>query len=744
MLLTHRRWAFAAVIGIAPARLALPAQTVAARPAAPIAARARVAARRQAAGELIRVDGSLDEPAWLATPVASDFRQREPLEGEPASEATEVRILYDASTLYIGVSAHDREPDKVIARILQRDRVMGADFEGKPRFGGDDAVAILLDPFDDHRNGFVFATNANGAEFDALVTDEGRQFNVDWRGVWRVAARRTSDGWSAEFAIPFRTLRYPRDPSTWGINVYRIIRRKNEEVLWQGWSRDGGGFQRVSLAGHLTGLGGLPRAAYNLEVKPYLLAGGDQYRAEGTIPTVQSARGAVGVDLKTEVRPGLVLDATLNTDFAQVEADNEQVNLTRFSLFFPEKREFFLENAGIFEFGTKSAFEPPPFLLFFSRRIGVSDSGAVPVLGGARMTGRVGDQTVGFLDIVTDRTPFQQRTNFGVLRVKRDVASGYVGAMLIDRRTADSANTAGGLDFSMYPTQALNVQGFVARTGSRTSTSGVGDGTWRLGADYQTGRLGVTTSYLVVGPDVDAQAGFVSRTDIRRSDLMTRLTFRPEVLGLRALSIGTFTQHVARTDGFTQDWSTGISLDQTWQSGDHLSLFPSVGRTRFADAFNLADSVLVPGGDYVNSSIGFFATTSAARAISLNVFSERQWVYDGVVSFVNTTLSIAAGSRVLLSVQHSRSWAELPRGALTVDLVSAKAGVAFSTHLFLNSLVQYNTLDRNVSSNVRLAYTYAPGSDLFVVLNEDRGSRLEPWRFHNRGVRVKLTYLFQI
>ena len=183
-----------------------------------------------------------------------DFRQREPLEGTAATERTEVRVVRDATTLYIGIVAHDGDPDAVIARILQRDRVMDQDMGGGVRFTGDDAVAVLLDTFDDHRNAFVFATNPNGAEFDALLTDEGREFNKDWRGIWRVASARTADGWSAEFAIPFSTLRYRDGQPTWGINVARMIRRKNEDVIWQGWERSGGGFVRVSRAGHLTEL----------------------------------------------------------------------------------------------------------------------------------------------------------------------------------------------------------------------------------------------------------------------------------------------------------------------------------------------------------------------------------------------------------------------------------------------------------------------------------------------------------
>lgn len=251
-------------------------------------------------GERIEVDGLLTEALWSAAPAAAQFRQREPHEGEPATEGTEVRVAYDDRALYIGILARDREPERIVSRILQRDKLMELSFEQKPQFAGDDAVAILLDPFDDHRNAVVFATNPNGAEFDALITDEGREFNVDWRAVWEVAARRVPEGWSAEIAIRFRTLRYPADAGgrPWGFNVYRIIRRKNEEVLWSAWSRDNEGFQRVSRAGHLEGMVDLPRASLNLEVKPFALTGATREFATDTEPAVTDGQLDAGLDVK--------------------------------------------------------------------------------------------------------------------------------------------------------------------------------------------------------------------------------------------------------------------------------------------------------------------------------------------------------------------------------------------------------------------------------------------------------------
>lgn len=713
-------------------------------------ARAEVSALR-VNGSDIRVDGRLDEGAWRTATAASEFRQREPTEGAAATERTDVRVLYDGTTIYIGVHATDGQPDEVIARLLQRDRLMQMDFGGGPTFGGDDAVAIMLDTFDDHRNAFLFATNPNGAEFDALVTDEGREFNVDWRGVWQVKAIRTADGWSAEFAIPLATLRYPEGRTVWGLNVSRMIRRKNEETLWQSWERDGGGFMRVSRAGHLTGLDDLPREGRTIEVKPYTLGAFDHERVDaptagGPAGARSVASGSGGLDIKTELRPGLVLDATLNTDFAQVEVDDQQVNLTQFSLFLPEKREFFLENAGIFQFGAPGSFGPPPFQLFFSRRIGLASDGAVPVLGGARVTGRVGRQTLGFLDIVTDSASFgEPGRNFGVMRVKRDVGeSGYVGAMVTDRRNTsdtDIANTAGGLDWSFWPTRSLNVQGFAART----TTSGIGgDGAYRLAANYQTGRFGFTGQHFAIGPDVRARSGFITRTDIRQSDTFTRLTFRPRTLGLRTVQIFYVGAYATRMDGLRMDANNGVALDNTWNSGDSFTMFANAGRSRIDEDFDLSDSVTVDIGDYSNSNAGLFASTSGARPVSATVFAQQQWNYGGSVLSINSNATIAGGPHVNFGLGHTYGDVSLPNGSFRFNLASARVNVAFTTRLFLNSLVQMNTLDRELSANLRLQYMFRPGSDIYLVFGEQRGSRENPWVMEGRSVRLKVTWLARL
>ncbi len=696
-------------------------------------------------GRSLRLDGLLTEAVWTRAPVLSRLTQLEPLEGEVASEDTEVRVLFDDENLYIGIRALDSEPDRVVSRILQRDRVMTkGGFGAQPTFAGDDAVAILLDPFLDRRNAYIFATNPNGAEFDALLADEGKEVNVDWRGVWEVAAARTSEGWSAEFRIPLRTLRYP-DASTrpWGFNVYRIIRRKNEEVLWQGWSRDGGGFHRVSLAGHLEGLQGLPATGRNLELKPYLLGGQRRTRDEDG-EMAQDWEGDTGLDLKTEVRPGLVLDLTLNTDFAQVEVDDQQVNLTRFSLFYPEKRGFFLENSGIFDFGFPgSPFETPPFQLFFSRRIGIQEKEGevVPILGGARLTGRVGAQTVGFLTSLTDQVQgLVNRENFAVARVKRDVGeNNYLGVMVTDRRRSGEANTAVGVDGAFYLTPSLNVQVWAAHTFTRGE--GGDDLALGLAGDYTVDLWGWRVRYLQVGPEAEAGSGFVQRTDLRRADLHLRRSFRPQRFDIRRVDIRFGGNVLTGMDGRLQDYQVGPIVSTELQTGDQLSLFFQKGEARPHYGFDLADTLHVPPGVYDATTRNVRLSTGAHRPAVFRGSLRSAQFYGGTLRAWDGTLAMAPTPRVSAELGFNRNRVEIPSGSFTVDLLSLRAGYAFSTRLFTNLLVQHNSLDGNISTNLRVNFIHRPGSDLFLVFTEERHEDGREWRSTDRGMVVKLTYL---
>jgi hypothetical protein len=694
--------------------------------------------------EDVHVDGVLDEPAWSRAGVASGLRQMEPIEGAPATEATEVRVLYDDLTLYIGIRALDREPQKVIARVLQRDKILQAGADNIVRWTGDDGIAVLLDPFHDHRNAFVFATNPNGAEYEALVTDESPLYNSDWRAVWRVAARRASDGWVAEIAIPFRSLRYPAGDGgqPWGFNVERFVRRTSEQSLWTGWSRAEGGLNRVSRAGHLVGLSGLPRPHLNLEVKPYGLLGATRKRQDdGSTPRETTA--SVGGDLKWEVASGLVLDGTVNPDFAQVEADDQIVNLTRFDVFLPEKREFFLENAGVFEFGTRGLFEPPPFLLFFSRQIGIKeDEGEVPVMGGVRLSGRVGRQTVGFLSILQDAAFGDPRTVFTAVRVKRDVgASGFLGGMLTDRRTGDGGETDGGVDFSLWPTRRLNLTGFAALTS--TTAERRSDAAWRVGAEYRSSHLYLNGEQLVVGPDAETGMGFVTRTDIRRSDGFASLTLRPHRLGVRDVELFGGGDWITRTSGEPQDGYGFGGLGLRLDSGDLVSAMAIGGFTQLDEAFDLADRIPVPVGRYDFRQIQAGIESSPSRPVSVSVMGGLADQWDGRVDSLQTAMRVALGPHFEAGPTWTVSRADLPDGGFTAHVVGLRFGWAFSTRLFARAYVQYNSLDDKWITNVRLNFIHRPGSDIYVVLNDDEGEEGAPCRLVSRGFAVKGTWLIR-
>jgi hypothetical protein len=690
----------------------------------------------------IQLDGLLAETFWARTGVITGFRQQEPLEGEPATEVTEVRIAFDDATMYVGIRALDSNPEAIVGRILQRDRIMEVGgFANQLSATGDDVVAIVLDPFHDHRNGMVFATNPNGAEFDALVTDEGGEVNIDWRGIWRVKAARIPEGWSAEIAIPFRTLRYPTDGGVepWGFNVYRMIRRKNEEVLWRSWSRDNEGFNRISQAGHLSGLTELPRPGLNLEVKPYALGGSTQERDELTGATPTELDSKIGLDLKTEVAGGLVLDLTLNTDFAQVEVDDEQVNLTRFNLFFPEKRDFFLENAGIFEFGDRGFFEQPPFLLFFSRQIGISEDGEVPILAGARLTGRAGQQTIGLLNVVTDEAFEEPVTNFAVVRAKRDIGeNSYLGVMLTDRRSRDTWNTTAGVDGTFWFGTKLTTEAFLAYT--FTEGDGGDDVAFRGAVDYTSDRYGLFFQHMGIGPEVNADMGFVTRTDVHRSRGGGRYTARPSFLSLRKIDFFLGGDYFADFSGARQDWEIGPTLLPEWDSGDGGRFEIDFAEQTVTEAFDLADTVLVEPGVYGANNVQLAFNSSPARPLVGQLQATVGESFGGTVNTLGGSLTWNPTPKVGVTGGYTRNDVSLPNGAFVADIASLRGTYSFSTQATLNAFVQYNSLNDALITNIRFNYIYRPGSDLFLVFTEERGGT-DFGDQENRGMVAKLTYL---
>ncbi|MBZ5560624.1 MAG: carbohydrate binding family 9 domain-containing protein, partial [Acidobacteriia bacterium] len=463
--------------------------------------------------DAITLDGVLNEEVWRRAPAAADFVQAEPHEGQPASERTEVRVVFDRDALYLGVRCFDATPSALIVNDIRKDFTPGEQ----------DSFEVLLDTFADRRNGFVFVVNPAGAKSDTQIANEGRDVNTSWDAVWAVATTRDAEGWTAEIRIPFKTLRFePGTNHLWGVNFSRRIRRKNEVDYWSAVPRVYN-LYRAGLGGTLTGL---PDASQgrNLRIKPWIA--GDTTRAVGA-PSFD-AGGHVGLDVKYGVTPSLTLDVTVRPDFAQAEADEQQVNLTQFSLFYPEKREFFLENSGTFYFGdipresrlgnVRFAAPEEEMLLFFSRRIGLTSSGeAIPIQAGGRLTGRAGVYGVGLMTIQTESTATAPGDNYTVLRGRRDVlGTSDIGGIFLSRQSTASGdyNRVYGVDANFRFHRALSINSFFAKS----DTPGVTDGqlAGKASVSWNANFLHTQYSFLTVGDNFRDDVGFIKRTGIRK------------------------------------------------------------------------------------------------------------------------------------------------------------------------------------------------------------------------------------
>ena len=683
--------------------------------------------------------------------MANGFIQNDPREGEPASEDTEVRVLYDANNLYVGVLAHDRQPEGILTSELSKDfnRQSGDDFE------------IVLDTFRDERNGYMFATNARGAKWDAQMINEGREINENWDALWNVKTRIMESGWYAEIAIPFRTLRFgSADAQTWGINFQRRIRRRNEDSFWAPLPRIYD-LQRVSLAGTLEGLQGV-RPGNDLRVKPYVLGSS----GKSTVATVGNDFNA-GFDVKYGVTSGLTWDFTVNTDFSQVEADEQQVNLTRFSLFFPEKRDFFLENSGIFQFGQgRGGFfggggGGGPFfgggggggggqdaILFFSRRVGLSDRGeSIPILGGTRLTGRVGAYGVGVLNIQQRSTKTSLATNFTALRLRRNVLGNSDVGLLVLNKDADgpSFNRVIGTDANFRFFQNLNVNAAVARTFSSASVvpGGGSESMGRAGLNYRDDLWDLQSSYLRIGERFQDEMGFLPRIGIAQFQGRYGARFRPKRISswLRETNAHFEVNNVSRLKGDLQSRFIGWHLNLNLQdgSGGEIGVNPQTENLVVPFEINRRRGISIPVGRYdYNEWFAFWRTNGSAPLSFYGRWSVGNF-YDGYKQSYQFGAAVRLSGRLNASLVDSRNQIQLHAGRYTTDLITARIEYGFSTMAFVNALVQYNTDAREWSSNMRFNIIHHPLSDFYLVFNERRDS--DTGGLLDRALVAKMTYL---
>lgn len=701
------------------------------------------------------IDGRVDEAPWTAVAPHTDFVQQEPFDGAPATERTEIRFLVDDRTLYVGVICFDSEPAKILVSQSRRD----ADLADS------DSIRILLDTFNDGQNAFVFGTNPFGIEYDGQVMAEGQTgqggagtgaFNVNWDGDWTVRTQTTPRGWEAEFAIPLKTLRYAvGDDQTWGVNAMRNIRRKNEQVFLARVPR-GYGLQRVSSAGKLQGLS-LP-ARRDLKLTPFAAWSVNEDR---TVATDRVRRaGDLGLDVKWGVRADLTLDLTVNTDFAQVEADEQQVNLTRFPLFFAERRPFFLENAQLFQLGQPQAID-----LFFSRRIGLSAAGTpIGIQAGGRLSGKLGGFNVALLDMQTEaavdtRTgqTLAPSNNFAVARLQRQIGRSTVGAMFVGRHavgaraSADDYNRSFGADVGWQATSNGRVQAFLARTDSPAQRGG-SDYAGRLAYLYANNLWSGSVAYTQVGERFNPEVGFLRRRAFRSVEGRYNLSYQP----VTSRWIRRVQPHVNYTAYFTLDNVLESSqghfhlFDIQTKSGARFGYLMESAQDRPVRPFTVYQDVkgrrvVIPPGSYGWLRGVFEGHTNLSAPISASLLHRVGRYYDGDYHGWSLTTAFRAGARLLSEVSWNRDDITLPGGRFRNDLVPVKVSYAFTSQASVQALLQYNKQASTFSSNVRLALLNRSGTGFFLVYNDRRDtSDATPDALLGRSLILKYTRLFSM
>ncbi len=678
------------------------------------------------------IDGALDEPFWAGIEPISDFRQREPVDGAEPSERTEVRIAYDARALYFGLVLHDSDPSAIRRSILQR--------EG--RIDKDDRVIIALDTYGDGRNAYIFELNSFGTQGDALISDEDMTLDDwNWEGVYESEAHVTDDGWVLEVAIPFTTIRFSDvEAPEMGVAIYRSIRRKNEEVTWPHIpQRFRSGIFQVSQYARLTGLQDLRRGRH-LEVKPFAIAGAQKLAGVEDTDVLDD----VGLDVKYSLTSNLTADLTWNTDFAQVESDNVRINLSRFDLFFPEKREFFLERAGLFTFGAPAETE-----VFFSRRIGLDN----PIVGGGRVTGQVGRLSIGALSLRTEDVTADGVTERGawssVARVRADVLPRTtVGGIVTSLERDGTHNRVVGADATarFWGSSSLFVWGASVWDSERPDSTGSPSAV-QAELVLRNDRWFLETTRTIIGSAFAPALGFVPRPDQKRWGGQLGFTPRFETSRwARQLQLFLQGNHITGMDDRKQSHFRRIQSRLGFQTGDALN-FEVSERFERLEAPAAIQGRTLPAGDYTFRFLSGGARTNDSRTLSGNVSWSVGDFWSGTRTGLGGGVTWKSGPRLTLGLglEHNDVSFPVPGGDFTTNVLSLDVLAAASRKLFANALVQWDDVSNTLQANVRVDWIHTPGSDLFVVVDTGylTGALDDPRdvRWQRRTGVVKLTWL---
>ena len=680
----------------------------------------------------LKFDGILSEPIWKQAQHISNFTQRDLNYGEPITEHTETTVLYDDNTMYVGVWCYQSDPSKIVAKNMNRD----FDYES------DDNFQILISPFNDNRTGYLFVINPNGARADVQVYG-GEDGNEDWNGVWDVKTTITDKGWFAEVYIPFSTLQFKKDSVlNWAMNFERDIVSKNEQSLWQGWSRDNSIFA-VNRAGQLVGIRNIAYAK-KFELKPYGLAGWRYNEDEGSSYPLK-----IGGNLNISLSPTLKLNLTSYTDFAQVEADRIPVNLSRFGVFYPEKRQFFLEGYDMYNYylGDRNN-------AFYSRQLGVEDGEQVPIIVGARLFGKVGRNNIGFLNIQEGKTDSISSTNNTVFRYKRDIGKqSYIGGIFTNKINNTTSNQVFGLDASYQTSEFLKDKNLIIAGSFTTSTEDFSTQkeaiTYRAFIDYPNDLIDNYMSYASMQKNFNPELGYIRRTDYDSYSWYLRIT--PRVFtkyGVKRLVLKPwgFTAYYTHSTGELESFRNETRpLGAVFQSGEQFEVNFIQSFDRLDRAFEVTDEISIPEGKYWMYKYEFQFETYQARRIWIALLYNWGDFYNGKIKTFESELGVNVNKHLNFNGAYTFNIVDFPDGSITTNEIALYLNYAFTTKLNISLFSQFNDLDEVMIYNLRLHWIPKVGSDLYVVYNigyYEQIKEIDYLKPTTTDAAVKLVYRF--
>jgi len=694
------------------------------------------------------MDGDvLNDPAWANVPEVTNFIQKTPDEGQSVSEKTAVKVMYTEKTFYVSVVCYDTNPGEIVISDTRRDSPLN----------NSDSFSFIIDTFKDFQTGYLFGTNPAGIEYDAQITGGGEGgsmmrrfsmgtgggFNINWDAVWEVKSQKGDFGWSAEFAIPFKTLRYATNKDqSWGINFERVIARKKEEAHWSPISRQHT-MNRLVSAGTLTHMN-VPTSR-NIKILPYVLGQNNVNKSE---TTSKSSDGNFGLDAKLSIGSSMSLDLTYNTDFAQVEADEQQINLDRFSLFFPEKRAFFLENAGLFSVGSGGGFFGPDIEMFFSRRIGVGPGGApVPILGGGRLTGTAGGMKIGMLSMRTEAVKdITEANQYSVFRLKKELPNRtHIGAMYtaLDHMGTDGyVNNAYAFDAQIGIGELSKIVVFAGLTETPEMDKDNAYA-YRMEIARDTKQISTNASYTEVGASFNPEMGYLKRENYRKWSGRIFTRFRPEnKFGLLEIRPHVNYDGYWKLDGFQESGRWHIDNHWEFRSGFEIHTGTNLVKEGVIEVFEISDSVFVSAGTYDDQEIQIMIMTNQAKPISFSSMNRIGGFFGGDRINMTPTVRLRYKDRFTSEFSFNFNKVNLPGGNFTTNLLRARLTYSFTPKMYIQSLLQYNNQSDQWSMNWRFIWQRSAGTGLYLVYNQVQDYDGIPIEKSTKSFVVKYSYLF--